>query len=260
MPNNIGQHYGPEFYEHQAGRSEQSAQHVVPMLIDYLHPESVVDVGCGVGTWLKVFKDCGVSQILGVDGAWVERNNLRIPAECFVEMDLAKPFQLPRSFDVALSLEVAEHLPAAAASDFVHSLTTFAPVVVFSAAIPRQGGVNHLNEQWPDYWAGLFQKEGYQVIDCIRPRIWDNSQVQYWYAQNVLLFVRTDCVGRFPRLSEAAPTRAPLRIVHPASYAQLAALCDEANARADASEAAPLRELFRALAKRFWSGDRREAR
>jgi hypothetical protein len=70
----------------------------------------------------------------------------------------------------------------------VTSLTLLGPVVLFSAAVPGQGGTRHLNEQWPEYWVALFERREYIAIDCIRRRVWDNDEVSWWYSQNMLLF------------------------------------------------------------------------
>jgi hypothetical protein len=91
-------------------------------------------------------------------------------------------------YDLAVCLEVAEHLPESSAADLVRALTAFAPVVLFSAAVPGQGGVGHINEQWPAYWKGLFEQHGFYRRDPIRPRIWTNERVHWWYRQNIFLF------------------------------------------------------------------------
>ena len=253
-PMSVASAYGPAFYQHQAQGSAQSADEIVPLLIDWIHPRTVVDVGCGVGTWLRAFQDRGVEDIFGVDGSWVDRTALRIAASRFQEVDLAAPFDIQRQFDLALSLEVAEHLPPEAAANFVTSLTTLAPVIAFSAAIPNQGGVHHLNEQWPDYWVRLFDERSYAVVDCVRPRVWDNPRVQFWYAQNVFMFVRRSHLARDTGSEAASQPALPLRVVHPRLYEQINALYEEANARADRSrDGEPRRSPDRCgLAPREW--------
>ena len=113
---------------------------MVPLVLQLLPVRSVVDVGCGDGSWLVVFRKLGVKEILGIDGEYVDPGLLQIPQDCFQAFDLAKPFSLGRVFDLAVSLEVAEHLPAECAPGFVECLTRLAPSVLFSAAIPFQGG------------------------------------------------------------------------------------------------------------------------
>jgi hypothetical protein len=170
-----------------------------------------------------VFREHGVGEVRGLDGAHVERRMLEIPEECFVPVDLTRPFRLDREFDLALSLEVAEHLPPASAEPFVDSLAALAPAILFSAAIPFQSGTHHVNEQWPEYWVERFARHGYAAIDCIRQRVWDNPDVEWWYAQNTLLFARPSVVAREPRLERERERTAmgQLSLVHPRKYLAL---------------------------------------
>jgi SAM-dependent methyltransferase len=180
--------YPRSYFASRRSTSLRSAREVVPLVVDVLRPNSVIDVGCGTGSWLAVFRECGVDDVMGVDGAHVPRDMLEIPEDRFTCADLNGPLVLGRSFDLAMSLEVAEHLRPAAGETFVTSLIGLAPVVLFSAAIPFQGGKRHLNEQWQDYWAQLFATADYIPVDYLRPQIWSNPHVASYYAQNTLLF------------------------------------------------------------------------
>ena len=212
--------YTRRFYVHQRDQSRSSAQEIVPLVIDLIHPKSVIDVGCGTGAWLSVFRDHAIEDVHGMDGSWLDADMLLIPAQRFSPADLNKPLPVSRRFDLVISLEVAEHIPAERAGAFVDSLIALGPVVLFSAAIPGQGGTHHVNEQWPDYWAGLFGERGYAVIDCIRNKVWQNDRVEWWYAQNTLMFVRRDHLDRHPglrrELDQTSSTR--LSLVHPKQY------------------------------------------
>lgn len=170
--------------------SLKSANVIVPIVLDLVQPKSVVDVGCGTGEFLSIFRKRGIKNIFGIDGPWIDKKRLRIPKECFQQEDLEKPIHIDKKFDLAVSLEVAEHLSKDSAEIFIKILTDFSPVILFSAAIPFQEGVHHINEQWPDYWIKLFVKKDYVPIDCIRKKIWNNENVSFWYAQNILLFVK----------------------------------------------------------------------
>jgi len=190
MPRDTGTRtpYDESFYEGQQDGSVRSAQIVVPIVLSLFPCRSVVDFGCGVGGWLKEFERHGISDYLGVDGDYVSRDLLKIPADRFRPTDLRNVDDLGRGFDLACSLEVAEHLPENRAKPFVAALTKAAPVILFSAAVPLQGGTDHLNEQPQSYWAKLFAEHGYIVLDCIRPAIFDDYRVEWWYRQNILMF------------------------------------------------------------------------
>lgn len=211
--------YSRAFYDDQEGGSRASAEVVVPLILEYCTPRSVVDVGCGVGGWLVEFKRHGVADVLGVDGDYVPADRRRIPKTEFRAADLARPIDLGRRFDLACCLEVGEHLPAASAAGLVGSLVKLSDVVVFSAAVPHQGGTGHVNEQWPAYWAAQFAQHGYQCCDALRPRIWSDPRVDWWYAQNLLFFVAQQEMAAYPRLAGAAVER-PLSLVHPNNYLQ----------------------------------------
>jgi SAM-dependent methyltransferase len=216
--------YTPAFFEGQMQGSRKSADRIASLCFDLLRPASVIDIGCGVGTWLAAFRALGVDHIHGVDGDYVDRELLQIPATDFEGRDLAQWLRSspsgedePQSaagdppqwdYDLAVCLEVAEHLDSYHNPALVTLLTGLAPVVLFSAAIPHQGGTGHVNEQWQDYWASLFEARGHRAKDCVRPAVWNDMDVEPWYAQNALLYahasVDLDCAGNWP-----------LRIVHP---------------------------------------------
>lgn len=212
--------YSNEFYETNKEGSSRSAGVVVPLVMDLVNPNSVIDVGSGVGTWLSVFEGHGVKDIIGVDGDYVDRSRLEIPKDRFIAADLREPLHLTRKFDLVVSLEVAEHLPSDCADAFIASLTRLGDVVLFSAAIPLQGGTNHVNEQWPDYWAHHFATLGFVPVDCIRRKIWRNSDVEWWYAQNLLVFVADEMLANYPRLQHEFELMGTeqLALVHPQKY------------------------------------------
>lgn len=181
--------YNQIFFSGQKHAPKEGVVHVVDFLRQQFAPRSVVDIGCGVGQWLSVFRAAGVTDVLGVDGAWVPKDLLSIPRGSFLEMELSRPSPLGRKFDLVISLEVGEHIPAEKARDFVGFLASCGPVVCFSAAPPGQGGVDHVNEQPPKYWRELFAERGYRGFDCLRPRLWDEAALAYCYRQNLLMFV-----------------------------------------------------------------------
>jgi SAM-dependent methyltransferase len=228
-------HTYTDYHTHWTERAAASATAIVPIVMKLLTPESVVDVGCGVGAWLAAFGEQGVSDFLGVDGDYVDRTELRIPLERFVAADLVAGFMSERRFDLAVSLEVGEHLSAEAAPRLVESLVALAPAVLFSAAIPGQGGIAHVNEQWPAYWAELFARHDYRPLDLVRGEVWDDESVDWWYRQNVLVYLDPPLFRRF---SDGCAQYALRSVVHPAMFAEVTeATTDELT----------LRELLRRL-------------
>jgi len=205
--------YDDEFQKMLFATSCSSAEQIVPYIIDLVHPESVVDVGCGIGAWLAAFRDFGnVKDHLGFDGDYINQQYLLISTDCFVAKNLEEmPIPCDRSFDLAVSLEVGEHLSEQVALPFIESLTRLAPVVLFSAAIPGQGGTNHINEQWPSYWAELFFRFHYVPIDCIRKKFQSNEKVSLWYSQNTILYVKSGQLEKYPELLN-------LPVVHPSQW------------------------------------------
>jgi hypothetical protein len=214
---------------------------VVPLVQKMLRVTSVCDIGCGIGTWLQCWRENGVRDVLGIDGDYVDRQQLMIPPSQFRATDLRQSVRCDRRFDLAMSLEVAEHLPADRAVGFVADLTALAPVVLFSAAVPGQGGTNHINEQWQDYWTGVFKEAGFAMIDAIRPKIWNDPRVESWYRQNTLIFCRQDLVSEYPGLTRE--TCKPISIVHPEEFARRT----EKFARRTMSVRQSLAELLSAL-------------
>jgi len=230
--------YTREFYKTYKDDSLESAREVVPIVLKFIQPKSVIDIGCGIGTWLSVFQENGIKEVLGVDGDYVDRNMLLIPEDRFLRFDLTRSFCIDDHFDLVVSLEVAEHIPHINAEIFINSLTRLGPVVLFSAAIPFQGGTNHVNEQWPEYWIEHFQKEGYVVIDCIRKNIWGNSNVNYYYAQNMFLFVKQEYLENYPILKKEYQinTVSYYSMVHPSKWMEANDLGNK-----------PLKDVFFAL-------------
>jgi SAM-dependent methyltransferase len=184
----------------------------------------VVDVGCGNGSWLAAFANCGAEHILGLDGHWLEEAVLKIPLNSFSRADLFSGLSVKENFDLAVSLEVAEHLPPARAASFIADLTNLAPVILFSAAIPLQEGTNHLNEQWPSYWALLFADHSYVPVDALRLQLWNHPNVTWWYKQNTLIYVDRARLADYPGLAEAYQIWGgeARDLVHPDKYRALA--------------------------------------
>jgi hypothetical protein len=214
--------YPREFYASRNERTRHAARTILPLVLQAVPGvDSAMDVGCGVGTWLAVLRELGVAEVQGVDGPWVDRSLLVIPNEAFRHVDLTQPLRLNRRYALAMSLEVAEHLPESRAEGFVDDLVSLSDFVLFSAAVPGQGGRGHVNEQWLEYWAVKFAQRGYVPVDLVRRTIWHDDAIPYWYRQNLLLYVTRDRLAelRGPTdVRDERPRDWSLSVVHPRGY------------------------------------------
>jgi 2-polyprenyl-3-methyl-5-hydroxy-6-metoxy-1,4-benzoquinol methylase len=192
--------YDSLFFNSIESGSLQSAQIVVPIVLDLISPRSVVDVGCGRGAWLKAFQENGVPDVFGLDGSYVDVEKLLIDRERFSPTDLAGPFTIEKTYDLAVCLEVAEHLPAKAAAGLVASLTKAAPAILFSAAVPGQSGTAHINEQWPSYWTKLFARHEFCRLDPVRRKVVCDERVDWWYRQNTYLYASATLIAQSTKL------------------------------------------------------------
>jgi hypothetical protein len=189
--------YDKKFYTAEDLGRFSSASAVLTQFFKYYQPKSVVDFGCGLGHWLHVCEQLGAESIRGYDGHYVDTEALKIPQSAFTRHDFETQLVTDKHYDLAISIEVGEHLPEEKAAVFVKSITDAADVIVFSAAAPYQGGVNHFNERPPSYWAGLFKDCGYVCFDFLRTELWDHADVNCVHAQNILVFAAEDAKGIF---------------------------------------------------------------
>jgi len=202
----------PIDYDHAANHhSLEGPRAALPVLFSDALPKSLLDVGCGIGTWLKVALDLGIIDVLGLDGVAIPEDALHIPTVVLQQRDLTQSWSLGRQFDAALCLEVAEHLAPAHGCLLLDALTQHAPLIIFSAACPGQDGQHHVNCQWPAYWQALFNERGFRCEDTFRPQLWDDTRIEPWYRQNIFLAQKDRAsAGREPRLRA---------LVHPAIFA-----------------------------------------
>lgn len=221
--------YSSRFYDRDYDRTSKSAAAAVPVLLGCLTgagaapPASVIDIGCGRGVWLRAF---GAIQVKGRDGPWTKPERLLIDPANFTATDLSRPFTEPQKFDLAMTLEVAEHIDAAQADQFVDNLVGLSDTLLFSAAIGGQGGQHHVNEQPLTYWAEKFAARGFTLFDVLRPRLWSDEGVCWWYRQNMVVLCNEQSRFR-PGLIQAAAQNPPiLDLAHPIGFTEKARLAN----------------------------------
>jgi hypothetical protein len=180
--------YSSDFFDYIDAGSRASAGIVSRLLVNEVSIGSLLDVGSGHGAWAAEWMAAGVTDVIAVDGDYVKPDQLAIPRGKFVAHDLTSPLDLQRRFDLVQSLEVAEHISPEHADLFIENLVRHGDIVLFSAAVPHQGGEHHVNEQPPQYWRDRFASHGYDVFDWVRPHIADNREVKAWYRYNILIY------------------------------------------------------------------------
>lgn len=168
----------------------ECARIYLKFLWQFFQPVSVLDVGCGSGTWLKACHELGSKTLYGLDGEWSSQSFMIDPEINFQGIDLNKPFSVPSKVDMAINLEVAEHLEPSAGTQLVKCLADASDVLLFSAAYTGQGGFGHINERPHSYWARLLANYDFVPFDLFRPVFWDNENIFMWYRQNIFLYVR----------------------------------------------------------------------
>ena len=203
--------YGNQFYETIRQGTISSAEALVPILMMELgitRDARVIDVGCGEAWWAQTFAEYGC-EVLGLDGDWHGPDHPL--GRRFIAHDLNRPVDHPslrKQFDVVICLEVAEHLRPERAASFIADLCGLSNggPIIFSAAIPGQGGTGHLNEQFVGYWHDLFERYGYTTNGDLRLRIWNDDRIENWYRQNLLV------------ATPGGPGPTPLSLIHPVLY------------------------------------------
>lgn len=211
--------YDEAFYEKQFEGARRSARTILSSLYPLFKPASVVDFGCGRGAWLAAAGELGSAELIGFDGPWVKPESLADRRIHFSAVDMEQPITLERRCDLAISVEVAEHLTPRRAQSFVADICRAADVVVFGAAVKNQGGDSHINEQFQSYWIAQFERQGYDCFDIFRPQIWNNAGVEYWYRQNTFLFLNRN--ADLPQLSRAGlrALQQPIPdVIHPEQF------------------------------------------
>lgn len=188
--------YSDEYYEHTVeGPAVRSSGTIADSIVTDLKPARVVDVGCGTGALLDALRSRGC-EVFGLEYSEAGLKFCRSRNLDVAKFDLERDtLDDGRTFDAAVSMEVAEHLPEHIADRYVDLLTRLAPVIVFTAAPPGQGGEDHVNEQPPEYWITKFRDRAFEQDTKLSGQ-WRESwrasdQVENWYFQNLMIFRKT---------------------------------------------------------------------
>lgn len=182
--------YDSEFFDNLLQTSATSAPFIAKYIYNNFEPKTVVDIGCGTGEILKALTSLCDIECLGIEGPWI--NDCQERFENIQLANLNEFLPLEKKFDVAICLEVAEHLEERFASTLISTLTESSNIILFSAAIPGQSGTEHINLKYPDYWARHFWEKGFALYLDPRKEFFRNLQLAPWYQQNTLVFRKMD--------------------------------------------------------------------
>lgn len=212
--------YDDGFFLSESMNSSISSKVVVPILIELLNPTSVVDMGCGAGAFLEEFRNFNITDLLGLDNSDIDPKYLLFDRNKILKQNLTEQFSLKKKFELAICLEVAEHIDEGESEVFIDNLSNLSDVILFSAAIPGQGGTHHVNEQWPEYWAEKFKNRNFVPFDIIRPLLWNISNIDPIYAQNSILYIKKEKIELYPNLGglKAFSHEKLLPLIHPEIY------------------------------------------
>jgi SAM-dependent methyltransferase len=202
--------YDDQFFDTVDYSASKTADGILRNLVEKVDVKSVLDLGCGRGAWLAWWVKHGAHDVFGVDGTYVDVNKLHIPRTSFLAFDLNKELALGRKFDLVETVEVVEHLDPSAGERFIDNLVRHGNLILFSAAIPGQGGMFHINEQPWQYWRALFAERGYEVFDFIRPLVKDEGNIVFWYRHNTFIYAHRSIIATLPeeiRATHVPPER-----------------------------------------------------
>jgi SAM-dependent methyltransferase len=172
----------------------RSAPIIAESLVRDFNPQSVIDIGCGTGTLLLELKKRGVNT-LGLEYSQAGLENCRVKGLSVQHFNIESGKAIAEKADLAISTEVAEHLPAKCADKYVDILTSISNTVIVTAATPGQGGLDHVNEQPNEYWIGKFSQRDFQYQKEFTMQLrkeWQEKNTTDWYYSNVMVFKRND--------------------------------------------------------------------
>jgi len=191
MVNEISKIYNEEFFESVTKGEFLCSFDMAKIILEILKPKSIIDIGCGNGIHLNAFKECGITDYVGYDGSEVALKKSLLPKGEIILHDLRKPLSLNRKYDLCCCIEVAEHIEERYAKTLINTLVGLSDLILFTAAVPKQGGTNHVNEQPHEYWKNLFKQKGYFYCDYtsekLRRLFWVVN-INDWIYNNLMVF------------------------------------------------------------------------
>ena len=185
--------YKNKYYQRHRDLTLSSAKKIIQLFPNTFNPKSVLDIGCGTGEWMSLFKTKYPScNLVGIDGHWIKSDDLICKDIDLFNLDLSSDLAskvFEKKYDLIICLETITDLTEQCGNNLIEKICKSSDICLFSSGTPVQTHTPHKNRQWQSYWRGLFEKNGFKVLDVIRPAIWNDNDVGAWYRQNCFLFV-----------------------------------------------------------------------
>jgi len=170
----------------------------VPLLHNIFKFQSIVDFGCATGSSLFYALKQGVSDVLGIEGSPEAFSNLLIDKKYIIQHDLREPLKVDRKYDIALSIEVAEHINKKYTDIYLESMCNSSDLIIFTGATPNQGGKCHINEQSHEWWIQKFREHSFgldeKMTGLLKRKIKENIKAgkftAFWLVPNIMVFRR----------------------------------------------------------------------
>lgn len=178
--------YSREYYSNHDQGSYDSAITILSRLSAYVNPQSVIDIGCGSGTWCKAAMNVWGIVALGIDQHSYEDCNMHIPESQYLQNDIRSRVHGYHA-DLVICVEVIEHIDEEYEDTVLDNICAMSNTILFSGALPFQGGTGHVNEKPYSYWVEKFNRRGFYLDERIRHDIWDDARVAIWYRNNIML-------------------------------------------------------------------------
>lgn len=165
---------------------------ITKLIYDKFKPKSVVDFGCGSGTYLYFFSKLGVNKVKGFEGSQNAIELALIDEESINKCDITKKVELNETYDLCICFEVAEHLPKDCVDAFLDNLCSSSTTILFTAAPPGQGGRHHVNLKPVQYWIQKFDERHYcyqkSLTDEFKKELDVTISTLSWMKTNIMIF------------------------------------------------------------------------
>lgn len=183
--------YDERFATNERRRNKKWNSYLCELVMNKYSPKSIVDFGCGTGDILEPFEKIGI-EVLGIDGSKANQRHTRIKSESFLLFDLRNRCKLEKRYDLCFCIEVAEHLEEKYSDILLENLVSSSSVILFTAAVPGQEGVDHCNLKPHKWWIEKFQKIGFELdngdTSWLRSELTKNPEIPKWFIKNWHIF------------------------------------------------------------------------